>query len=80
LPSPSRQCAGGTGDFGRLQWYLSTFLREEGRLAALTGDTAGAIRAYEHFLMLRPDPEPEMRPESDQVREELAKLLAEPRR
>ena len=26
-------------------WYLSTFLHEEGRLAALTGDTAGAIRA-----------------------------------
>jgi hypothetical protein len=68
------------GDFGDFQWYLSTFLREEGRLAALTGDTAGAIRAYEHFLMLRPDPEPEMRPENEQVREELAKLLAEPRR
>jgi hypothetical protein len=34
-------------------WYLSTFLREEGRLAALTGDTAGAIRAYQHYLALR---------------------------
>jgi hypothetical protein len=63
------------GDFGRFQWYLSTFLREEGRLAALTGDSAGAIGAYQHFLMLRPDPEPEMRRENEQVRGELAKLM-----
>ena len=63
------------GDFAEFQWYLSTFLREEGRLAALTGDTAGAIRAYQHFLMLRSDPEPEMRRENEQVRGELAKLM-----
>jgi hypothetical protein len=68
------------GDFATEQWYLSTFLREEGRLAALTGDTAGAVQAYQHFLMLRPNPEPVMRAESDQVREELAKLLQEPSR
>ncbi len=65
------------GDFAGFQWYLSTFLREEGRLATLTGDTAGAIRAYQHFLFLRPDPEPEMRAESEQVRDELAGLLQE---
>jgi hypothetical protein len=67
------------GDVAGFQWYLSTFLREEGRLAALTGDTAGAIRAYQHFLFLRPNPEPEMKPESEQVRAELSKLLQEPR-
>ena len=65
------------GDFARWQWYQSTFLREEGRLAALTGDTAGAIRAYQHWLMLRPNPEPEMKAESEEVRVELAKLLQE---
>jgi tetratricopeptide (TPR) repeat protein len=66
------------GDFADFQWYLSTFLREEGRLAAVTGDTAGAIRAYQHWLMLRADPEPEMRAQSEQVRGELAKLVREP--
>jgi hypothetical protein len=64
---------------GQFPWYLSTFLREEGRLAALTGDTAGAIHAYQHYLALRPDPEPEMKPGVVQVRAELAKLLQEPR-
>jgi serine/threonine-protein kinase len=68
------------GDFATFQWYLSTFLREEGRLAALTGDTVGAVRAYQHFLMLRSNPEPEMRGESEQVREQLAKLIQEPGR
>ena len=32
--------------------YLTTFLREEGRLAALTGDTAGAARANRHLTAL----------------------------
>ena len=59
-------------------WYLSTFLREEGRLAALTSDTAGAIRAYRHYLALRSDPEPEVQPEVDRVRRELVTLLREP--
>jgi TolB-like protein len=71
-----RRRASGPGQF---PWYLSTFLREEGRLAALTGDTAGAIHAYQHYLALRPDPEPEMKPDVVQVRAELAKLLQEPR-
>ncbi len=56
--------------------YLTTFLREEGRLAALTGDKAGAIRAYQRYLMLRYDPEPSVRPEVDRVRSHLAALLA----
>jgi hypothetical protein len=58
-------------------WYLSTFLHEEGRLSALTGDTAGAVRAYQHYLALRPDPEPEVKPEVDWVREELARMVGE---
>jgi len=60
-------------------YYLSTFLHEEGRLAALSGDTAGAVRAYQHYLALRPDPEPQVKPEVEGVREELARLVGEPR-
>lgn len=50
----------------------------EGRLAALTGDRAGATRAYQHYLALRSDPEPVLRPEVEQVRAELARLLGNP--
>jgi len=53
---------------------LSTFLRDEGRLAAKLNDRAGAIRAYRHYLALRSDPEPELRAEVEQVRAELAEL------
>ena len=53
-------------------------LREEGRLAALVGDTAGAIRAYSHYLALRYNPEPSIKPEVDRVRAELARLVKEP--
>jgi hypothetical protein len=56
-------------------WYLSTFLREEGRLAALTGDTTGAIQAYQHYLVLRPRPEPAVKPEVDHIRADLARLV-----
>lgn len=53
--------------------------REEGRLAALTGDTVAAIRAYEHYLTLRdrPDPGP-MQEEVDRVKAHLAELIGEP--
>jgi DNA-binding SARP family transcriptional activator/TolB-like protein len=54
--------------------FLSTYLREEGRLAARLGDRAGAIRAYEHYLALRSDPEPVLRPERDRIRAELYRL------
>jgi hypothetical protein len=47
------------------------YLREEGRLAALTGDRQGAIRAYRHYLALRGDAEPGLQPEVRRVREEL---------
>jgi tetratricopeptide (TPR) repeat protein len=59
--------------------YLSTYLREEGRLAALAGDTAGAITAYQNYLRLRSDPEPELKPQAERVREELTVLIREPR-
>jgi hypothetical protein len=65
--------------FGNYPRYLPTFLREEGRLAALSGDTAGAIAAYRHYLALRSDPEPAVRPEVERVRTELAGLAGESR-
>jgi eukaryotic-like serine/threonine-protein kinase len=58
--------------------YLASHLREEGRLAAVSGDTSGAIRAYRHYLALRSDPEPALRPVVEAVREELAKLAGRP--
>lgn len=63
--------------YGLGPWFLSTYLHEEGRLAALTGDTAGAIRAYRHYLALRSDPEPPLRAERDSVRAEVVRLVGE---
>ncbi|MEE8362396.1 MAG: hypothetical protein V3R71_09570, partial [Gemmatimonadales bacterium] len=57
---------------------LPASLRLEGRLAAEVGDTAGAVRAYQHYLALRYDPDPQLQPEADDVRAELARLLGEP--
>jgi hypothetical protein len=54
--------------------YLSTFLREEGRLAALAGENDAAIEAYRHYLALRAAPEPPLRSEVEYVRDELGKL------
>jgi DNA-binding SARP family transcriptional activator len=54
---------------------LATHLREEGRLAALAGDTTAAIQAYRHYLALRPDPEPSVAPEVARVRQELERLM-----
>jgi hypothetical protein len=64
----------GAGGFGTFPWYRATFLREEGRLAALAGDTPGAIRAYRHYLAIRTDPEPEIATEDAAVRARLAEL------
>jgi hypothetical protein len=58
------------------QPFLAASLREEGRLATLAGDRAGAVRAYEHYLALRYDPEPALRPAADSVRAELVRLRA----
>ena len=54
--------------------YLATHLREEGRLAALLGDTTGAVGAYGRYLALRSDAEPALRPGLESVRAELARL------
>ena len=43
---------------------------------SLQGDRAGAIKAYRHYLALRSDPEPALRPAVEAVRAELAKLGA----
>ncbi len=55
-------------------WFLG-LMREEGKLAALAGDTAGAIKAYRHYLTLRTDPGPGLRAEVDAVRAALEELL-----
>jgi serine/threonine-protein kinase len=57
--------------------FLSTYLREEGRAAAAVGHREAAIRAYQHYLALRYDPESSVKPEVEQVRAELATLLGE---
>lgn len=54
---------------------LTPSLREEGRLAAMAGDAAGAIRAYRHYLTLRDQPDPgAMTDEVSRVRAHLAAL------
>ena len=50
-------------------------LRELGRLAALAGERDAAIRAYQHYLTIRSDPEPAMIPQRDSVRAELAAIM-----
>ena len=54
--------------------YLATQLREQGRLAALAGEREEAIRAYRHYLALRADAEPALKPQVDAVRRELQQL------
>jgi len=55
-------------------WSQAINAREEGRLAALVGDTTGAVRAYRRYLDFRRDPEPALIPQRDSVRAELARL------
>lgn len=55
-------------------WSLPAFLRQEGRLALMVGDTAGALRAYNQYLTLRTDPDPPFRPQRDSVIAERAAL------
>ena len=52
----------------------ATRLRIQGRLATAVGDTAGAIRAYRDYLVLRANPEPGLVPQRDSVRSELGVL------
>jgi tetratricopeptide (TPR) repeat protein len=60
-----------------VDWIASAYLREQGRLAALTGERDAAIRAYNRYLDLRADPEPTVKTVVDEVRAELARLVAE---
>jgi tRNA A-37 threonylcarbamoyl transferase component Bud32/tetratricopeptide (TPR) repeat protein len=53
------------------------YYREEGRLAALTGDRAGAVAAYNRYLRIRFEPEPRLRAQRDSVLAELAALERE---
>jgi hypothetical protein len=57
--------------------FLTTFLREEGRLAASTGDREGAIRAYHHYLALRTAPDSSLFRVVTDVRRELSRLASE---
>ena len=57
-------------------YMLATQLRDEGRLATLMGDAATARRAYRHYLRLRADPDPFLRPEVEAVRAALESLDA----
>jgi len=57
--------------------FLSSYLREEGRAAAAVGHREAAVRAYQHYLALRYDPEPSVKPEVEQVRADLADLIGE---
>ncbi|MGI8843996.1 MAG: BTAD domain-containing putative transcriptional regulator [Gemmatimonadaceae bacterium] len=54
--------------------YLGAYLREEGRLAAATGDREGAANAYRQYLALRNSAAPSLVEEADSVRAELGAL------
>ena len=54
--------------------FLSTYLREEGRLASRVGDREGALVAYRHFLALRSSPERALERDTALVRAEVRRL------
>jgi DNA-binding SARP family transcriptional activator/TolB-like protein len=54
--------------------YQVTAWREEGRLAQLLGDHAGAQKAYERYLAFRTSPEDKVVPQVEQVRGLLSAL------
>ena len=57
--------------------FLAPSLREEGRLAALSGDREGAIRAYRHYLALRASPELAHQADVQHIRDRLTALEGE---
>jgi hypothetical protein len=59
---------------GYMEPVVITYHREVGRIAALAGDTATAIRAYQRYLRIRGDAEPRLQPEVQQVKSALAAL------
>ena len=58
-------------------YYLTTFLREEGRLSEATGDREGAIRAYEHYLRMRYKPEQAWQADVERVAQMVERLKRE---
>jgi DNA-binding SARP family transcriptional activator/TolB-like protein len=58
------------------QPYLAASLREEGRLAAAVGDMEGALRAWEHYLGFRWDPEPALAEEVARIRAQVEGIRA----
>ncbi|MBA3560532.1 MAG: serine/threonine protein kinase [Gemmatimonadaceae bacterium] len=54
--------------------FLSTYLREEGRLASKVGDREGALAAYRHFLALRSSPERALERDTAFIRAEVRRL------
>jgi DNA-binding SARP family transcriptional activator len=58
------------------QWphYLSAYLFDEARLAVATGDSAGAVAAYRHYLALRRSPVGRARKEVEVARDHLNEL------
>jgi tRNA A-37 threonylcarbamoyl transferase component Bud32/tetratricopeptide (TPR) repeat protein len=65
----------GKGD-GSGGYYFAPRLRDEGRLAVLAGDRDGAMRVYRQYLVLRSNPDPELKPLADEARAELKRLEA----
>ncbi len=59
--------------FGR-QPFLAAILREEARLAARTGDRAGAVRAARHYAALRAGAEPALRDDARRAAVDLSRL------
>lgn len=60
--------------------FAAVRYREEGRLAAILGDTAHAIDPYARSLDMWYAPEPELQADVDAVRRELGLLVGEARR
>lgn len=58
---------------------LSTYVREQARLAELAGDYPAAATAYRHYLALRANPEPELRGDIAWAREGLRRVEGEGR-
>jgi hypothetical protein len=65
----------------RLYWgrtmLISSSVLQEARMAALTGDSEAAIRAYRHYIALNYAPELSVRPRLDRARAQLARLEAD---
>ena len=54
--------------------FGATYVREEARLAAATGDVNAAIRAYQRYVRMRAEPEPSMLADLEAAKRELARL------